>query len=229
MINSHIPILQIKNSSPQYLTSANGVLGCWGAPSYNGWDIVVGGGGSQFSMATTSGQIFPFTTNKVIKSQWTYIAVKRDGNNFYFYINNTEALIHTQSLDLRCSNSLPLYIGRSGESWPFFGNIGQVRITRAARTITNIPQTAFPENIDDDPLWNDVVLLTKPVGGVLTDLKGNTINLVGSPTLDYVNQRFGLPTSIINGNTNYYTVPSNANLKEFGTSNFTIEAWIYCI
>jgi len=54
---------------------------------------------------------------------------------------------------------------------------------------------------------------------------GQTVSLVGTAQLDTAVKKFGTASLLLDGNSDYATVPDSADWS-FGTGNFTIDAWV---
>lgn len=198
----------------------------------NGWLLYISNlGYLVFNWSESSGNKWTGgTTQKVRKNRWTHIAVRKIGTNIYLYVDELQdATVYTTAGELIGTSDYPVTIGWSNpvDNMYFKGSQGQIRITKAARPVS-VPQTIFPENITDDPYWNDVIFLTKPSGGVLTDLKGHTLTSHDGAALDAANPHFSLSTTLLNGTTQYYDAGIDLVLNSLGTSDLTIEAWVYC-
>lgn len=80
-----------------------------------------------------------------------------------------------------------------------------------------------------DPYFGNVVSLMHFDGAsgstTFTDQKGNTWSAVSGAKLDTASFKFGTASLVLNGSTDYITTPNFSGL-DFGSGDFTIEAWI---
>lgn len=211
------------------------IIGSWkGGVPYNGWCFSTSSSGYlAFSWDEGdfggSDKLVVGTTQKVRKYRWNHVMVRVVSGIAYLYVNGVQDATTLAVATIIGASDYPLTMGWSNpvDNMYFGGNQGQIRITKAARPVS-VPTGAFPENAIDDPYWNDVIFLTKPSGGVLTDLKGHTITSHNGAALDATNPHFGLSTALLNGTSQYYDAGIDPVLNSLGTSDLTIEAWVYC-
>jgi hypothetical protein len=185
--------------------------------------------GFQFSNGDTN------LVNKVVtptNGQWYHLAVSRQGTNLRLFINGDLSATATDSTSL--SSSTTLYVNRlsSAVSWEKNCYISNVRIVKgtAVYTAAFTPPTAPLSAI------TNTSLLTCQSNRFIDNSSNNfTITRNGdtrvvafspfNPTASWSAATYG-GSGYFDGSGDYLSVADNANLR-FGTSAFTIQAWIY--
>lgn len=229
---SHIPLYHNKftNTDPTVNTFME-IVGSWkGGTDPNGWHLsIYSTGYLMFGWDQGPDLWIIGTTKKIKKNKWTYVMVRIISGVASLYVDGVVDTPTGNVSNIFGRTDWPLTMGWINpiDNLYFKGYQGQIRITKVARPI-NVPQTIFPENITDDPYWDSVIFLTKPVTGVLTDLKGHTLTPHNGASVSSNNQHFGLDTVSLNGSDQYYDAGIDSVLNTLGTSNITIEAWVYC-
>jgi hypothetical protein len=176
----------------------------------------------------------------VALNTWTHVAVSRDSsNNVRIFVNGTIQATATSSYNFNdASNPISLlcdYDGRNASSIGYASNLRFV-IGSAVYTANFTPATSNLTSSSQGAVAADVKILTFQDNRFRDASTNNfTITISGSPSL----QAFSpfAPTAVYNpavhGGSAYFdgtgdclTVPDN-ELLDLGTSNFTIELWIY--
>lgn len=80
--------------------------------------------------------------------------------------------------------------------------------------------------MDRDQYWNNVVLAMHMDDTGLTDAKGHPITIYGNAARSEAQSKFGGYSAYFDGTGDYLTTPASSDFT-FGSSGFTIEAWIY--
>jgi hypothetical protein len=173
---------------------------------------------------------------------WYHVAVVRSGtgtNQLVLYINGTNVATGTSADSISANN---FFIG--GLNWAagynMQGNISNVRFVNGTAVYTgNFAPPTAPLTATQSAGTN-IAAVTGTATALLTcqsnrfrDNSSNnfTITTSGSPSAQYIIQPFTAPTpsfgaALFNGSTDYLTVPGNS-VFDFGSGNFTIEAWLY--
>jgi hypothetical protein len=170
-------------------------------------------------------------------SQWVHLAVVRAGNQLGIAINGVFTWT-TNSVNFNYSSSV-LSIGGSSQKSDrsFNGYIDDVRITKGVaryRSDFTVPAKPFPDYgiVDVDSYYSSVALLLHTNGSngstTFTDSSSNSLSITrtGSVAISTVQGKFGDSSAYFDGSETYLTVPASS-LWNLGTSDFTVEYWIY--
>lgn len=204
----------------QYAT----VMGQW--YSSNSWLL-------QFK--NTTGELLLYTTANTISlgtiglNTFHHVAVVRNGTKILSFIDGVLTGTTEIGTFIFVNSSQPLFIGGTASGYYFNGYLDEVRITNGvARYTTDFtpPSAAFPSNteLNIDYFWPQTKLLLKATGATITDESSTTgLVLDGVTTKDLAK---------VSGYSIYFNGASKLTLNNpsafsFGTSDFTIESWIY--
>jgi hypothetical protein len=193
----------------------------------SGWTIGIG--------------ITTITTNT-----WNHIAVTRNGNVFTIWVNGVLSDTVTSSFILSDNPGVPVAIGSAdylgNPSFLFHGNISNMRVTKGVAVYTS-NFTPSRQSLTSTQSLNINGIPSAAITGTETSLLLNTPNdvnyLVDSSSYNFTVTPIGSPTasssiptvavangsSLFNGTSDYLTVASNTAF-DFGTGDFTLEAWI---
>ena len=187
------------------------------------------------------------TSNTTITANsWYHVALVYDGTNTKLYLNG---ILEGTYSGGGAASGAPLWIGNYNNGPLYYtGYISNFRIVKGAAVYTQnfIPtsgpfttsQTFNQSGIPSCPVQSsqtELLLTTPSNSSYLTDSSTNafTVTNVGTATSTPFNPFTGNytilsnPGSVLfNGTTQYLSVPANASL-DFGTGDFTVEAWIY--
>lgn len=175
-------------------------------------------------------------TTAIASNQWYHIALARNGTTLRLFVDGALDATATNNESLNISNN-GMLIGRAGWSagLMFNGYIDDLRITKGVARWTSafsIPVTAYPDYGLPDAYWDNVSLLLHMDGSnnstVFTDSSSNAISITpsGDAKISTAQSRFGGASGYFDGNADWLSVADNS-VFQFGTGDFTIEAWIY--
>ena len=191
-----------------------------------------------FTFRITSGAqgspVVNITGGTVNFNTWYHIAVCRNFNTYKLFVNGVLVGESVGGSHSTANSYHALRVGR--HSWPngtlqYDGYIQDVRISKTAVYPGDFtPPTTLSVAVTppSEPTCEEVVLHIQPSSGdTITDKSGNNheITVVGDTVVDNTATLFGGGTINFDGNGDYLTVSSSDTLA-FGTSDFTIEAWI---
>lgn len=184
----------------------------------------------QISLNSTGGTDIG-TTPAPINNSWIHVACVRSGSSIRLYVNGVSTGVTlTDSSTLGYSN-LNLGIGADvAGSNQLSGYISNLRIVKGTAVYT----TNFTSSTTPLTATTGTVLLTLQYPGTATNN-----NIIDSGPLSYpvtkannVAQGSFSPFSprgwsaLFNGTNDYYSIPGN-NVMNFGSNNWTVEAWVY--
>lgn len=216
-------------------TNGSGFRTIIGARPSNGNDTLGGSWGIAASGNIywyTSGYVINTATGTIPNNTWTHLALVRNGTTLTLYMNGTS--IGTGALG-SASYSRPGAIGSNFDgSEPFVGSIDEVRITKGiARYTANFtaPTAPYPETSATDPSYNSVSVLVhadaQPSQYTIVNSgpSAGQLQNIGNLAVDSTLFKFGAGALKFSGDGSRAMLPTGA--MNFGTSAFTIEAWVY--
>ena len=163
---------------------------------------------------------------------WNHIVIQRSGTSLYMYLNGY--MIHGAQQPSTLSNySAPLYIGNytTNSSYDIKGNLTDfrwVKGTAVYSTSGTVGDKLFTPPTEPLTAITNTKLLLNTQGAKILDKSQSATNLtlVGNTTSSTAQYKY-LPTSIyFDGAGDVLYTESNV-LNNFGTADFTLEAWIY--
>ena len=208
-----------------YLTSSNQNL-IMSSPTTNSWSLITYA--DQLYWQQAGGNLGGAGYGTVPKNQWVHLAASRTGGSINLYINGTR--VYTVANTYSYTGTPTRYIGANsgGDNAPFY--ISNLRIIKGTGIYSGTTIT-----VPTSPLT--AITGTSLLTCQSYTMKDNSTNAVtfttgGTPSIS-VTQPFTLPSpytgygsGLFNGTGDYLQSPSNAALT-LGTSDFTIEAWVY--
>jgi hypothetical protein len=199
-----------------YITSSN----------YLSFEISDGTGSGTGNLVLLSNVLFP-------TSSWVHVSVVRDGNSFKVYQNGNAVAATTDSRSAYVSSSPLLWIARnhSGGSGDCAGLFSNVRIVKGTAVYT----ANFTPPTEPLTAITNTSLLTCHLP-YIADGSSNahaiTVNGNASATTfnmyDYAEYSEATHGGSVyfNGTTDYLQSAANSDFQ-FGTSDFTVEVWVY--
>ena len=165
----------------------------------------------------------------LVQNTWVHVAVVRQSSNVFGFIGGTKVLDTTTNISFAGSTG---YIGSwtsGNENWP--GYISNLRVSNSARYTANFTPSTTQFTSDAN-----TALLTLQSNRFIDNSNNNfTITRNGgvsiqafspfAPTAAYTTANVG-GSGYFDGTGDYLTVPASSAFAP-GTSNFTIEAWVY--
>lgn len=163
-----------------------------------------------------------FTTFTITNNQWYHLAIVRSGSTTTAYLNGAVAGSNSYAPATNDSLSVGRYITDS--RWAFVGYISDVRLVNGSTVYT----TTFTPPTAPLSVVAGTSLLLKANNGAVCDATGNNgITLFGNASASSTVSKFGSKSLYFDGTNNYLRSTADASLYNFGTSNFTVEGWIY--
>jgi len=220
----------LNTSSTQVIPSGSFSIEAWVYPpsSANSTFIAQGTSGSSarvsigFDGGLWWGQIGSniINTGTPVLNQWNYVVMTFNGSTLTLYVNGVS--LGTSSTSTNAQNTF-LRIGSLGPSdWAAYywtGYIGQIRISN------NVRSSAVPSS----PLTNDAnttFLSNFTNAGIFDQTAKNVLETVGDAKVSTAQYKYGTGSIVFDGTGDYLSIPPT-NLLNFGTGDFTVEAWVY--
>lgn len=217
-----------------WATTYNGLVmlgtGAAGGGPYTGWGIVLNTSTPSISWYRYDGSESNLAGTFNFKpSQWYHIAVSRASGTLSIFANGTRIYTGANTTSYSHVNSDPLVIGYRND-----GVSGQTYLKAYVTGVRVVTGTAIYDpslttcTIPTAPLTSiaNTSVLINGTSTALTDITSR-VNLVTTSLAKVSNNRSKYGTaSMYFGSGNYFTIPST-ELNAFGSSDFTIETWIY--
>lgn len=208
------------------------------ATTYSGWQEFVsqGSSGSAFYMGMVNGtgelrcgDNWGSTGVILPLNQWVHLAVVNSGGSGTLFMNGIQVASLASGYSISAAGT-PFRMGTQYGGVEYFnGKLEEMRIWNVARTQADIKANMFNKNLSNNAT-NLVAYYRFNEGGGTTATNSctNTSGIDGTLTNGplYVASpiQFGTNALEFNGSSNYVELTNRINI---GTSDFTIEAWVY--
>jgi len=174
----------------------------------------------------TCGLEFDLRLTPVIpKQSWAHFAFTRSSGTLRCYANgvigDTDA---TWSHTLNSGTNPDLLIGRNIDGYDFSGYISSLRILKGTALYTGSTYTVPTAPLTN--IANTSLLCNFTNAGIIDSTAKNVLETVGNAQIDTGTKKFGTGSLEFDGTGDYILVNGGSNF-EFGSGNFTIEAWVY--
>lgn len=209
-----------------------------------GWSLQIWNPNSQGYLAFMVGSSSLVGNVRVNNDAWNHVTASRSGTTLKLFVNGVQTA--TGTFTNSCALDGDIRVGATLNSntnrW-LSGYVDDLRITKGvARYTANFTPslTAFPDQApaaepttpSTDSYFNNVSLLLHMDGAnnstTFTDNSPNalTVTRTGNAIISTTQNKFGGASAYFDGSGDYLSVPYNSGFA-FGTSDFTIEAWVY--
>jgi hypothetical protein len=208
------------------VASTSMIIGSWDGSATLSWLVSVGNPGSFNFSWTTSGSYQPanneyYITNVITCNSWNHLAVVRNATTLTMYVNGTSVKSNTM-IGTVYNPSLPIKLGTNTNSQSFLGYISNPRILTGTALYTS---NFTPPTVPLTPIANTQLLLSGTNSGIYdSSMNTDFINIGGVTTRTDV-KNYGSVSYYFNGSSYLHTHINP--LYNFGTGDFTVEAWIY--
>lgn len=168
------------------------------------------------------------------KGEWTHVVVTRSGNDFRYFTNGVLTSYTSYSGAIQQMTAHNLVFGNAGTTieGPLTGYMTDSRLTigsipaayQTSSTTTNTQIFTPPTS----PIASSTgtILLKYQNSGIPDSAMINDIQTVGNAQVSTSIKKYGTGSLYFNGTTDYLSIADNPNF-EFGSGNFTVEAWVY--
>ena len=200
-------------SNQTYLST--GSTGYTNFYNYSDGRIGVGIQGTN-EIATASGSIKA--------NQWQHVTYTYNGTTTKIYVDGI--MLASGTTAVYSNNSAALQIGNGLSTQPVFGYMSDVRITKGTPIYTSnfVPPTAPLTNYSTS--YPAQLLLNFNNGGIIDQHGTNVLETAGDAQISTAVKKYNNSSIYLGGSGNYLQIPASTNL-DFGTSDFTIECWVY--
>jgi len=207
--------------------------GYQGSPNYAEFGIVLNGSSQLLGLVSASGGSWlatPTDPVAIIINTWNHVAMVRSGTTITLYKNGVVAATSTGVGAALYNHTGTIRIGQHSSGSNFSGYISNARVVIGTAVYTS----SFTPPTTSLTATNGTSLLILQYPGTASNS-----NIIDSGPLSHpvarannVAQGGFSPFSprgwsaLFNGSSDYYTIPGN-NVMNFGSSNWTVEAWVY--
>ena len=166
------------------------------------------------------------SSTSLVLNTWNHIALSYNGTVATLYLNGVSIGTATTAW-VTGSSTYTTYIGRrwdTGGTLSYFnGYLSNVRYTLGTAVYT----AAFtPPTAPLTPIAKTSLLLNTANAGLFDYAIGNDLVTIGSTTVSTSTIKYGTGSLYFNGTSSYLTAPNNLPFV-LGTTDFTIECWVY--
>lgn len=163
-------------------------------------------------------------------NNWYHIAAVRSGSQIYLYINGVyQNYITNTNSTINNASTFVFQVGGYNNSLYFGGYISGVRFTKAIVyspiVSASVTSNFAPPVAPPIAITNTQVLLNATNGAIYDNSFINDYETVGTAQISTAVSKFGGGAMSFD-KSGYLTTPPNTTLS-FGTSDFTIEFWVY--
>ena len=215
----------------------NGGVGGYN-PIYNGWSLFYVPGTLSFTRYDGTSYLANFSTTLSLNT-WYHIAVSRSGTSIRAFVNGTQVgSTLTDNVNYNKVNNDDFRIGYmrtgpNGVSYDYYhGYIDDLRITKGVARYTSDFTIPTSEASSTDPYFSNTKLLLNGNGTngstTFTDSSNSshTVTANGDAQISTTQSKFSGASMYFDGSGDYLVIADN-NDFELGSSDFTLEAWIY--
>ena len=165
----------------------------------------------------------PLTSTAIKTNEWNHIAWSYDGTTLSGYINGVRGGTATPSFNISQNNGIVGRVGFTAASY-MSGYISSLRVVKGSAVYSG---TSF--SVPTAPLTaisGTSLLLSGTNGGITDAAAKNVLETVGGAAISTAQSKWGGSAMYFDGSGDYLSMVETAILN-FGSSDFTIEAWIY--
>lgn len=215
------------SSLPGYFACVTGANGGGGWDPLFGWYQVSSSGGNLSLFLSSAGSSWDIASNVVIipaypaLNTWHHVAITRNGSTFRTFWNGVQQSTFTSSASIYQSGSDSFNVGR-GQGGGFNGYISDVRFING----TSLYNSSFtPPTAPLTAVSGTQLLISCTNAGIFDNAQTNDVETASTAQISTAQSKFGTGSMYFNGSTDYLKLP--VKTVEFGTGDFTVEAWVY--
>jgi hypothetical protein len=243
--NGTTDFLTIPDSEQFNLAANNFTIECWvyfnsSANQYYFGQIQSLASGRSFSHAVAGGKYyfdvwygnnryFIQSVNDITLNEWTHLAAVRSGNTITLYRNGVS--IGSVSVTGLTVNNSSLLVGVGGggsyNAEPLNGYISNARLVNGTALYTS---NFTPPTSPLTAVANTSLLCNFTNAGIFDNASKNNLITFGTARISTAQKKFGTGSLLNNsGDQNFIQATSAPGTYQFGTGDFTIEAWVYAL
>ena len=162
------------------------------------------------------------TTSTATLNAWNHIALVNNGGALTLYLNGVGTSIGNVAGTPLSSTSYPLSIGAANNTY-INGHVANIRMIKGTALYTS---TFTPPTAPLTAVTNTSLLLNCVNADIIDNDSKNNLKLVGNTAASATQTKYAARSVYFDGVGDYAT-PGATSAIDFGTGDFTIEAWIY--
>ena len=162
------------------------------------------------------------TSSAIKANTWNHIAWVYNGTTLTGYINGVSGGTATPSFNITQNNGIVGRVGFAASGY-MLGYMSDVRIVKGTAVYTS---NFVPPSAPLTAVQNSSLLLNYTSAGIYDASTMNNMETVGDAKLSTAVSKFGGTSVAFDGTGDYLSVNPNI-INNLGTSDFTIEAWVY--
>jgi len=156
---------------------------------------------------------------------WNHLAVSISGGRLSFFVNGTRVYTTTTNTTISASGGSK-YIGYSGTNSPFLGYISGARLVKGSTPYDPTSSTITVPTSPPSNIANTQLLCNFTNAQIYDAAAGVVLECVGDAKVNTAIKKYGAGSIAFDGTGDYLRSPYSHNLQ-MGTSDFTVEAWVY--
>ena len=160
----------------------------------------------------------------ISSSTWYHFAIVRSGSTLTVYVNGQQVDQQTRTNDYENSGDT-LGVGRqvANGNYAFTGYISSLRILKGTAQYTT---TFTPSTSPLTAITNTSLLLNFTNASIIDSTAKNNLETVGDAQVSTSVKKFGTGSLKFDGTGDWLSI-AHQDILNFGSSNFTIECWVY--
>ena len=184
--------------------------------AYNGYINAYASAGSSWNVGLSSAtQIIP-------QKAWSHIAFTRSGSNWNIWFNGVSVASTTASFTVN-NNTTALHIGAFPDGFNMTGYMSDFRLVKGTAVYTS---TFTPPTAPLTAITNTSILTNFTNGAIFDNAMMNDLETVGNAQISTSVVKYGTGSLYFDGTGDYLIGVSTPNMN-FGSGDFTVEAWVY--
>jgi len=162
------------------------------------------------------------STSTISANQWSHVAMTKTSSGIILYVNGVGTIVAAIAGTPQSSNSVPLMVGKIYNA-SIQGYASNIRIVKGTAVYT----TNFtPPTAPLTAITNTSLLLSGTNAGIFDNAIKNNLETVGNAQVSTSVTKFGTGSMSFDGTGDYLQIPNTPQF-EFGTGDFTVEAWVW--
>ena len=211
-------------TSAQCLVAKGGGAGSWSTSNGFEWQLTYSSSKFDFTF-NNAGSPANVASATVPLNQWYHVAVATDAsNNISLYLNGTRVTTSTNAITKPTSRTL-MYLGQDVSGSYFTGYMSGVRFIGGSGAYNPTSTTITVPTAPPTAITNTKLLTNFTNAGIFDSAAKNDLETAGNLQVSTTQAKFGTTSMYFDGSGDYGLI-RDTPLNTFGTSDFTIEAWV---